>query len=270
MSDIDKKISSRSLMDKILVAIADGTFRHRIADFIHRRLERFIYLCADWYYQKTSKQHSPKIKPCGNYYLDASRVKSDDIVYSCGVGKNICFDEELHKTFGCDVYMFDPTPIATDYMAQQKNRPYFKFYPWGVWIKNQAMKFHYKFEDKDEKQNLSVTNLQHSDRYITLDCYSLPNIMKQLFHDRVDILKMDIEGAALPVLEKLVESDIRPKQILFELEKGKTLLLDFHKSMHKLLKKLHSEGYNLYFLSRIDKTRYNFDFLAVKEDAMVA
>lgn len=262
--------SSLSLFNKILEAIADGTLIPRIVALINRRFEKFLYLVAERYLQKASKKPSSNIQPCGNYCLDTSRVKSDDIVYSCGVGNNIGFDEELHKNFGCDVYMFDPTPIAIDYMTQQKNRPYFKFYPWGIWMKNQTMKFHFKFENKGEKQNLSVTNLQQSDRYITRDCYSLSNIMKQLSHDRIDILKMDIEGAALPVLETMLDSNIRPRQILFELEKGKTWLLDFHKSMHKLLKKLKSEGYNLYFLSRADKTRYNFDFLAVKEDARMA
>jgi hypothetical protein len=46
--------------------------------------------------------------------------------------------------------------------------------------------------------------------------YRLSTIMKTLGHSRVDLLKMDIEGAEYGVLADLLVSKIRPQQILVE------------------------------------------------------
>ena len=40
--------------------------------------------------------------------------------------------------------------------------------------------------------------------------------MKELGHSRIDIIKMDIEGAEYDVIKDIYESDIRPVQILIE------------------------------------------------------
>lgn len=40
--------------------------------------------------------------------------------------------------------------------------------------------------------------------------------MKDLGHSRIDILKMDVEGAEYDVIDEINNSDIRPKQFLVE------------------------------------------------------
>lgn len=228
-------------------------------------IEKVAYTCADWFLRKNSKPHSSNIQPCGNYFIDISRIDKNHIVYSCGVGKNISFDESLHKKIGCDINLFDPTPVAIDYMNQLEKQEHLKFHTWGVWIEDKPMKFYFKRENKNEKHNLSVTNLLKTDRYVELECFTLETIMKKLSHQQIDILKMDIEGAAMEVLETIIPSDISPKQIIFELEKGRTSLLNFHSRMSSLLTKLRAKGYSLYFLPRDNKKNYNFQFLAVRE-----
>lgn len=260
---VNKDLESYPGINRVFPLIGDTSYARKMAVDISDSFEQLVYLYADWRLRKTTKQHTPDIQPCGNYYIDVSYVNQHDIVYSCGVGKNIEFDEALHKAFGCDIHMFDPTPVAIKYMAKQMNRPYLKFYPWGVWIEDKTMPFYFKKEEKSEQQNLSVTNLFQTTKYLVLDCYSLPSIMKRLSHNRIDILKMDIEGTAMPVLEKLMESDICPRQMMFELEKGRTPLLTFHKRMHRLLRQIKSKGYALYFQPRVKKSKYNFQFLAV-------
>jgi FkbM family methyltransferase len=234
-----------------------------ILNKLNRYVELWVYRYMDWRLQQSCRPHTPSVQPCGNYYVDANQVSPNDVVYSCGVGSNILFDEAIHQTFGCEVYMFDPTPIAIQYMDSYRC-PALKFYPWGIWTEDRTMRFYYKFEQCDELQNLSVTNLLGTSKSLEFECYRLPTIMSKLSHDRIDILKMDIEGAAMPVLEDLLESPLRPKQLLFELEKGQTPLRSFHKRMNNLLNRLRADNYKLYFLPRSDKSRYNFDFLAVR------
>lgn len=260
---VKQDLESNSGIHRIFPLIGDAFKARNMAVDISNRLEQLVYLYADWRLRKTTKRYTQDIQPCGNYYIDVSCVNQHDIVYSCGVGKNIEFDEALHEAFGCDIHMFDPTPVAIKYMTKFMDRPYLKFYPWGIWTEDKTMPFYFKKEEKSEQQNLSVTNLFQTSKYLVFDCYSLSSIMKRLSHNRIDILKMDIEGTAMPVLEKLMESDICPRQMMFELEKGRTPLLEFHKRLHRLLQQIKSKGYSLYFQPRQKKTKYNFQFLAV-------
>ncbi len=227
------------------------------------KFETKCYDFVDRWLRKILPPHTPDIKQCGNYHIDGSILNKDSVVYSCGVGKNIRFDKAIHEQFGCDVNMFDPTSIAVEFMKTVTDRPCLRFHPWGIWTEDATMKFYFKDGSLGSLQNLSVTNLEQTDNYCELDCYTLTTIMKKLGHDRIDVLKMDIEGAALPILQHLLQGEIRPGQMVFEVEKGKKSLLWFHWSVYHLLRRMKRAGYTLFFLPRKDNARYNLQFLAV-------
>ena len=46
-------------------------------------------------------------------------------------------------------------------------------------------------------------------------------MMRDLGHDHLDVLKMDIEGAEYAVLDDMLQSDILPDQLLVEFHHGK-------------------------------------------------
>lgn len=229
------------------LASAPGRFAYRVAV---RRLQRRWPLPAS-------------IESCGNYRIAMDLVGPSAVVYSVGVGQNVRFDEALVARSGCVVHLFDPTPIALRFAAEIPDRPALLFHPWGVWVEDGPRRFYFKNADAGEHQNLSITNLFHTDESVTCPCYRLATIMSELGHTHVDLLKMDIEGAALPVLGDMLDSGIRPGQIVFELERGMTPLRAFHRDVDLLLSRLESEGYTLHFLSRPDASRYNLVFLAV-------
>ena len=85
---------------------------------------------------------------------------------------------------------------------------------------------------------------------------TLTTIMKDLGHERIDVLKMDIEGAEYSVLEGLLGSAVRPVQILVEfhhrfssLNKSQTL---------KAIRELRQAGYAL---AHISSTGREFSFV---------
>ncbi|MDX1509174.1 MAG: FkbM family methyltransferase, partial [Woeseiaceae bacterium] len=51
---------------------------------------------------------------------------------------------------------------------------------------------------------------------IEVPCYTVATIAEKLGHSRIDILKLDIEGAEYDVLDGLLQSDVRPTQLLVE------------------------------------------------------
>jgi hypothetical protein len=64
--------------------------------------------------------------------------------------------------------------------------------------------------------SLSVVERETQTERIVLPVRELAGIMKELGHDHIDILKMDIEGSEYEVIEDLLAKKIPIKQILVE------------------------------------------------------
>ncbi len=211
-------------------------------------------------------------RTCGNYVIDGSLVRSDDVVYSCGVGTSIDFDESIHRQFGCSVYMFDPTPLAVKYIQGLGDRPYRRLLQWGVWTRDIAKQFYFKSDESDDPRNVSITNLHGSHNFLEFQCYALTTIMEKLGHDHLDVLKMDIEGAAFPVLLHLMrETNVRPRQIVVEFEKGLGSTRSFNHRVRQLLDELQREGYRVHYLPREGVFRHvSYEFLFVRDTSQDA
>lgn len=153
----------------------------------------------------------------GGWTVPVDLVERSWVCYSCGVGEDTTFDVELIERFGCEVDAFDPTPSSgahvRDTMAAE---PRFRFHPWGVWFEDATVRF---YPPAPFDTNLSVVNLHHSEDFLEAPCRSLPSIMRELGHDRIDLLKLDIEGAEYEVLDAMIESDIRPVVLCVEFHK---------------------------------------------------
>src|SRR5665213_2396206 len=55
----------------------------------------------------------------GGWYAPTYDLYPGSIVYSAGVGQDISFDQALIGQCGCSIFAFDPTPHASDFVAQQ-------------------------------------------------------------------------------------------------------------------------------------------------------
>lgn len=145
-------------------------------------------------------------------------LNRQSIVYAFGVSRHIETEEDIVQRIGCDVHLFDPTPPALEFVKQQHLDKRLKFNPIGVWTESRKMKFF--FDRRSHHKNLSVVNMYGTENFMKADCYTLQDIMQSKQHKTIDLLKMDIEGSALPVLMHMLEcTDIRPKQIIGALER---------------------------------------------------
>ncbi|GAU89551.1 hypothetical protein RvY_02090 [Ramazzottius varieornatus] len=160
---------------------------------------------------------SPDTKACrrkqnigGNYdfgSLDGSKTICLDamyfnncLIYSFGIGDDWSFDDELHDA-GCEIYSFDPT---ISLQAYRRNRKHW-FYPWGLQTEANTTK---KWE------MLTLNNIKHRLRHE---------------HRRIDILKMDVEGAEW----KFFQSGPRDFREIGQ------LIVEFHLFMKEKRNRLH-------------------------------
>lgn len=74
-----------------------------------------------------------------------------------------------------------------------------------------------------------------------MEAKTLPELMKKFGHERIDLLKMDIEGSEYEVVKSIIENKLDVRQIAMELH-GR-FFEDSRKKNRELLKKLKSAGY---------------------------
>jgi FkbM family methyltransferase len=151
----------------------------------------------------------------GGYFLDSSLIEPDAIVYSLGVGEDISFDLALIQRFGVTIHAFDPTPTVKKWLAAQTLPEQFHFHEVGIADIDGEGVFYLPPRLGFISHSL-VRARQYSKESIRVPMIRLSTAMQRLGHDRIDILKMDIEGAEYAVLRDLVKQKIPVGQILVE------------------------------------------------------
>ncbi|HKW61705.1 MAG TPA: FkbM family methyltransferase [Candidatus Acidoferrum sp.] len=144
----------------------------------------------------------------------AQGLGASSAVYSIGVGEEISFDLEVIHRFGVCVHAFDPTPRSIEWLAKQSLPGNFVFHPCGV----ADFDGYAKFLPPANPAHVSHTLVERQTPWpaIEVPVRRLRSIMHDLGHKRIDLLKMDIEGAEYAVLKDLLASRIAVNQLLVE------------------------------------------------------
>ncbi len=162
--------------------------------------------------------HCPKEKfgsAYGGWEVALGPVRPSSIVYSFGVGEDASFDIALIERYGLTIHAFDPTPKSIEWVKQQKFPAAFVMHDYGLAEFDGVA----TFNPPENPAHVSYTILTRPEtaaRAIKAPMKRLSAIMKLLGHDRIDILKMDIEGAEYGVIRDIEKSNIRPGQLFVE------------------------------------------------------
>lgn len=145
-----------------------------------------------------------------------SGLSSDSVVYSFGVGQDVSFDLELIRRFGVMVHAFDPTPRAGEWLRSQELPSRFVFHDYGV----AGFDGMANFTPPQNPGHVSYAMIERlgdsSSASVAAPVRRLGTIMKELGHEEIHVLKMDIEGAEYAVLRDLVDCGLRVDQLLME------------------------------------------------------
>lgn len=190
----------------------------------------------------------------GDWHYAAGQLDEFSIVYSLGVGDTINFDLALIERSGAMVYAFDPTPSSFDTLDKANLPREFRFNPWAVAGKDGELRLYPRQKasgDKSETMYTLVGEDGVTDEPIVVPAYSLASIVDKLGHARIDLLKMDIEGAEYDVLDSMLEANIRPKQLLVEFHhRFSGIGLD---ATRQTIERLRGAGYSVFAVSEIGR-----------------
>jgi FkbM family methyltransferase len=165
--------------------------------------------------------HAPDIEVAketiGNAYAAHAVLRdsldAQSIVYSFGVGEDVSFDLGLVERYGCTVNAFDPTAHSLAWARAHVDHLLWKLHPIGVAAEDGEA----DFTTLARKVHVSLFRAYNGaidGEPAQVAVRSLPTIMRELSHDRIDLLKMDVEGGEYEVLHAMLETSLRPGQIV--------------------------------------------------------
>jgi FkbM family methyltransferase len=183
----------------------------------------------------------------GGFFVCLDTLGDNAIIYSFGIGEDISFDREIMNNCQCTVYGFDPTPKSIEWISAQNCPPNFKFFPFGIATKSGEVEFY--LPQRSEYVSGSILQNQNVDvnRKIKVPMKSFDDIVKVFHHSKIDVLKMDIEGAEYEVLPEILKSSVQIDQILLEfhhrmMPNGKALTM-------QAIQLLKNYGYEIFGIS---------------------
>lgn len=196
-------------------------------------------------------------------------LDNNSVIYSGGVGEDMSFDLKLEDKYKCKIFLIDPTQRAIKHYEEVKEfyntkinnfsgniqpdylyniidlKPNFDNYTYidkGLYTEKSKLKFYKQTNPNYVSQSL-VSNM-FGNEYDEVEVDSIKNIMKEYNHSKIDLLKLDIEGSEIDVLNKMLDDEIYPKYLCIEFD----LLLkkkDPNQLTQKLVKRLQENNYKI-------------------------
>jgi FkbM family methyltransferase len=203
-----------------------------------------------------------------NYAIDLNRMNGVSAALCFGIYNDLRFEQLMAKKFNLRTIAADPTPIAIKTVQNTELHPNLVFSPSALSVTTGVRKF---FFDSDEKsyENFegSLQNICNSSKFIEVHCENLASFKERLGirqHEKY-ILKMDIEGGAIEILEDLLSKGATredlPAQIMVELELPRRAYDSVNYRISGLLASLRKH-YDVFYIPRM-KRYANYDFLFV-------
>lgn len=151
----------------------------------------------------------------GGWIVPVDLVPQGAVCYLVGVGEDITFDLGLIARFGCQVYAFDPTPRARQHVSTHaQGVDAFHFYNIGVWREDGSIRFY--AHANPASTSFSITNLHQTSAYFEAPCKRLSTLMREHGHERIDLLKLDVEGAEYEALRTIIEDRLNIGMLFVE------------------------------------------------------
>lgn len=149
----------------------------------------------------------------GRHAVCLERIRPGAVVYSFGLELDISFDLELIDRTGAMVFGFDPTPRSIAYVKQQALPVGFELREYGVGDHDGVVTFHAP-ENPEHISHSMVARKGAATHEFPIK--RLSTIMREHGHRRLDVLKMDVEGAEYDVLDQLIAQKLDIDQLLIE------------------------------------------------------
>lgn len=206
----------------------------------------------------------------GGWQVPAAGLGDGAVCVCAGAGEDISFDIGLLTRWRAQVHVLDPTPRAIAHVegliaATRAGRPFpvnnqpgtayalgaadlerLHFHPIGLWNQDTTLHFHAPADPSHVSH--SIVDLQKTGAKggFAAPVQRLQSFMAAQSLGRLDLLKIDIEGAEYAVIADMLASGIRPGLVLIEFDEGNHPPAGGgHARIRDCLQSLRGSGYRL-------------------------
>jgi FkbM family methyltransferase len=138
----------------------------------------------------------------GRWGIEIDRVDSDTVVASFGLGEDVTFETALIERTRCRVFGFDPTPRAVGHLSERASDPRFTHIACALADREGTLTLRPPPETAADQASASAyAGYQpHAGQAMEVPCMTLEGARRAMGGLRINVLKMDIEGAEYDVI----------------------------------------------------------------------
>ena len=153
---------------------------------------------------------------CGHTF-DQDRINSESLILDLGANRGV-FSKGVMDRFGCTVVAYEPSRLLCEGQLTELKQQYerFSFHPNAVWSERKTLTLSDFCDKEGGTSGVANSIIPHKSdtrkdgRYVRekyeVECLSLEEILDP--YDKIDLLKVDIEGSEIEVLNKISERNI--------------------------------------------------------------
>lgn len=138
-------------------------------------------------------------KDYGGWAIPKNIINKNSIVLDIGIGEDISFSESIILKYNINIHGFDPTPKSIIFINKLNNSK-FHMHNYGLAAKNGTCVFHLPANTNYVSGSLTKA-IHMGDDQIQVNFIDVENLMLMLYIKKIDVLKIDIEGAEYEVIE---------------------------------------------------------------------
>lgn len=196
-----------------------------------------------------SVERNNNLEVVGDWAFLKELLNKDSVVYSFGVGDDIAFDLAISRATDSRIFCFDPTVDGAIFENEGAGVDGIKFYPWAVAGVDGELALYNRLNSSGEPSGMFTLARGSADgaKIITAPAFTVRTIMEKLGHVEVDLIKFDVEGAEFSALQAMLDSEIRPRQLLIEFHhrfKGFSVT-----QVRRVVKRLRALGYHVVYVT---------------------
>ncbi len=188
-----------------ILPVARKNFRSKLYD-------AFLYTKSEKADNLREKQRKLKAQELSDYVY--SRIDKGSVCIDCGANVGKVSSTWAEK--GAVIHAFEPHPACFKVLESNlKDQANVILYNKGVGLKNEKLKLYLKCGSESSDVNESASIIPEklnvsADSFIMVDVINLIDFIKNL-GARVDVLKLDIEGAEVDLLNEIIDRGIHHK-----------------------------------------------------------
>jgi FkbM family methyltransferase len=189
-----------------------------LLDDLKQAVKRRARRCAgrDWFPGRDLRVATRRFgSPTAGWTVACERLSSRSVVWCVGIGEDISFDLALLAAYGMPIEAFDPTPRSLAWVRAQPLPADYRVHPYGLADRDGEASFRPPADPGHVSHSMDPCAAADGTG-VRGEVRRLGTLAAMLGQSRVDLLKMDIEGAEYGVIDDLALQPLLPRQLLVE------------------------------------------------------